>query len=129
MPERGFPDTAIQDRLADSPDASPAAIAGPALDQLLAGLLAGPTSNVPDDSQRHAVLTALNRRLSVITGGPGTGKTRTIALLLAVLLESAPERAPRIALAAPTGRAANRLQETLAEARASLHLSAAARAH
>lgn len=65
-----------------------------------------------DDRQRLAAATAAVSRLTVLTGGPGTGKTTTVARLLAVLRDlHGPEL--RIALAAPTGRAAARLQESV----------------
>ncbi len=54
--------------------------------------------------------------LSIITGGPGTGKTHTVAKVLALFLEQQPGRALRIYLAAPTGKAAGRLQETIEQA-------------
>ncbi len=68
------------------------------------------------DWQRLAGLAVLLRSLVVITGGPGTGKTTTVALVLALLGEQYRLRGERlrIALAAPTGKAAMRLQETVA---------------
>ena len=70
------------------------------------------------DSQRLAVDLAMRRRLAIISGGPGTGKTTTVTLLLARILEENPEA--RIALAAPTGKAAARLLDTLRERAAGL---------
>jgi exodeoxyribonuclease V alpha subunit len=70
------------------------------------------------DSQRLAVDLAMRRRLAIISGGPGTGKTTTVAQLLARILEENPEA--RIALAAPTGKAAARLLDTLRERAAGL---------
>jgi len=70
------------------------------------------------DEQRAAAEIALSHRFTVLTGGPGTGKTTTVARLLALLAEQAAleGRPPlRIALAAPTGKAAARLQETVQE--------------
>ncbi len=64
------------------------------------------------DWQRVAAVVAARQRLCVITGGPGTGKTRTVARLLAVL-QAQLAQAPRIALLAPTGKAAARLLESL----------------
>jgi exodeoxyribonuclease V alpha subunit len=71
-----------------------------------------------DDIDRQALAAAmsLRRRLLLITGGPGTGKTTTVARLLALQLTAARASAappPRIALAAPTGRAAARLGEAI----------------
>jgi exodeoxyribonuclease V alpha subunit len=65
--------------------------------------------------QRDAAAASARRRTSVITGGPGTGKTSTLARVLAVLQHQA-ERPLRVALAAPTGKAAARLSQTIAEA-------------
>ena len=73
------------------------------------------------DRQRLAVAVAASRRVSVLTGGPGTGKTHTVARLLALLLEQ-PGPAPRIALAAPTGKAAARLQESVRQQAAAVGL-------
>jgi exodeoxyribonuclease V alpha subunit len=68
------------------------------------------------EEQREAAEIALSQAVTVVTGGPGTGKTTTIARLLALLvgqaeLTGAPR--PRIALAAPTGKAAARLAEAV----------------
>jgi exodeoxyribonuclease V alpha subunit len=65
------------------------------------------------DWQRVAALAALRGRFCVISGGPGTGKTSTVVKILALLLELAGGEPPRIALAAPTGKAAARLRESI----------------
>ncbi|MGK2939883.1 MAG: exodeoxyribonuclease V subunit alpha, partial [Solirubrobacteraceae bacterium] len=78
-----------------------------------------------DDAQRRAGETALRRRLSVIAGGPGTGKTTTVARIVALLLE---QGVSLVALAAPTGKAAARLEEALHEAAGSMDVSAETRA-
>jgi exodeoxyribonuclease V alpha subunit len=68
------------------------------------------------EEQRRAADIALSSGLTVLTGGPGTGKTTTIARLLALLAEQAEAEGnprPRIALAAPTGKAAARLQQAV----------------
>jgi len=61
-----------------------------------------------DDRQRAAAETAVRRRLAVVAGGPGTGKTTTVARILALLLEQGADPS-LIALAAPTGKAAARI--------------------
>lgn len=70
------------------------------------------------DRQRAAAETAVRKCFTVITGGPGTGKTFTAARVLALLAEqfSAQGKTPRMALAAPTGKAAARLQESIVKA-------------
>ena len=73
------------------------------------------------DLQRLAVAVAAGRWVSVLTGGPGTGKTHTVARLLKLLLDQ-PGTRPRIALAAPTGKAAARLQESVLEQAAAVGL-------
>ena len=73
------------------------------------------------DWQKVACAVALRARLSVITGGPGTGKTYTAARLLALLLALHPDGSPlRVALAAPTGKAAARLKQSIDDALARL---------
>ena len=66
------------------------------------------------DRQRLAAVVAAHRWVSVLAGGPGTGKTTTVAKLLAVLADQ-PGTSLRVALAAPTGKAAARLTEAVAE--------------
>lgn len=66
------------------------------------------------DWQKLACALALRGHMSVITGGPGTGKTYTAARLLALLFATAPDAAQlRVALAAPTGKAAARLKQSI----------------
>lgn len=68
------------------------------------------------DWQKIAVFNALYRNLLVISGGPGTGKTRTITAVMAVLLAASEKKDLIIAMCAPTGKAAARLTESVAEA-------------
>jgi len=70
---------------------------------------------VAPDWQKVACAIAARGRFPLITGGPGTGKTTTVVRLLA-LLQSQAARPLRIALAAPTGKAAARLGESIAQA-------------
>ncbi|TFW22133.1 exodeoxyribonuclease V subunit alpha [Massilia arenosa] len=72
----------------------------------------------PPDWQRLACAIAVRGRMAVITGGPGTGKTYTVARLLALLFALAGDEAQRqrIALAAPTGKAAARLKQSIEKA-------------
>jgi exodeoxyribonuclease V alpha subunit len=80
------------------------------------------------DHQRLAATVALLRPLAVVAGGPGTGKTTTVTRLLALLIESAWPRVPRIALAAPTGKAAARLSESIKAQKARLQCAPEIRA-
>lgn len=73
------------------------------------------------DWQKIAAFTALDKGLCVISGGPGTGKTTTILKILALLLEQAGPKDIRIALAAPTGKGATRLEEAIREGRRELN--------
>ena len=72
------------------------------------------------DRQRLAAAMAVMRGLTVVSGGPGTGKTTTVVRILALLVEQAVgagHPAPRIALAAPTGKAAARMAESVRRAK------------
>ncbi len=71
------------------------------------------------DHQREAADSGARRWVTVLAGGPGTGKTTTVARLLA-LLQAQPGPSPRIALAAPTGKAAARLAEAVRTATSQL---------
>lgn len=94
-----------------------------------AGLLEAALDRLyPDDAyaeQRAACAGAATRWTTVLTGGPGTGKTTTVARILAVLTEQVPDA--RVALAAPTGKAAARLQEQVLAAGSTLQPADAAR--
>lgn len=76
----------------------------------------------PSDLQKVAAFVAATSRLCVISGAPGTGKTRTIVLICALLIRLAAKRELTFALAAPTGKAAARLKETIAQTGVSLRL-------
>jgi exodeoxyribonuclease V alpha subunit len=84
--------------------------------------------------EERAVASELNElsrtgRLTVIAGGPGTGKTTRAARLVAQLIDEAPAgRPPLIALAAPTGKAAARLQEAVHEETARMAIDEQTRA-
>jgi exodeoxyribonuclease V alpha subunit len=97
-------------------------------DQVLA---AGLGRLFDDDRQRLATACAVLRRFAVVAGGPGTGKTTTVARIVALLAEQAaaaglPE--PLVALAAPTGKAAARLEEAVHEEAARMDVDDAIRA-
>lgn len=63
----------------------------------------------PDGSQAEALRLATTSHTATITGGPGTGKTSTVARIIDALTHSSPGARPFVALAAPTGKAAGRL--------------------
>lgn len=85
-----------------------------------------PTDGEKDiDWQKVSAFTALRKKFCVISGGPGTGKTTTAARILALFLEQADPGKLRIALSAPTGKAAVKLQETIRSARERLDVSGA----
>ncbi len=91
-------------RLTATADPIKAADGGAALDEL-------------DETQRGAVEAVLRHGVSVLTGGPGTGKSRTVAALVRL----AERQGVTVALAAPTGRAAKRLEELGDAPAATLH--------
>jgi exodeoxyribonuclease V alpha subunit len=78
------------------------------------------------DRQRMAAAVAALKRFCVISGGPGTGKTTTVVRILALLLEQA-RGTLRIALAAPTGKAAARMQEAIRASLETLRVDAQVR--
>jgi exodeoxyribonuclease V alpha subunit len=82
------------------------------LDDGLARLFAGEL----DGRQCAAAASAVRRGLTIVAGGPGTGKTTTVARIVALLAEQAAASGlppPLVALAAPTGKAAARLEESV----------------
>lgn len=87
-----------------------------------------PVSVEQPDWQKVACVLALRARFSIITGGPGTGKTTTLAKLIALLIslcqhEANNTRPLDIVLAAPTGKAAARVSESIGKALADLNVS------
>ena len=104
-------DEALRQRLADH---------GAAPDDLrerLAGLFGAASPTGPVDWQKLACALATRSAFSIVTGGPGTGKTTTVVRLLALLQAPAVEAGKplRIRLAAPTGKAAARLTESISQ--------------
>jgi exodeoxyribonuclease V alpha subunit len=98
---------------ADAPEVDEAVLEA-GLDRLF-----GPDDPTDPDLQRAAAALAVRRRFAVIAGGPGTGKTTTVSRILELLdaQAAAAERPPpRVALAAPTGKAAARLSEAIGTA-------------
>jgi exodeoxyribonuclease V alpha subunit len=80
-------------------------------------------ANQKIDWQKVAAVVAILKRFSVITGGPGSGKTFTLAGILALFLECTHRVKPTIYLAAPTGKAAARLAESIEAAKQTLDCS------
>jgi exodeoxyribonuclease V alpha subunit len=78
--------------------------------------LAVPPLQGQDPDQQRAIAAALSHRFTVISGGPGTGKTHTIATIIAMFNRLQRTPPGRILIAAPTGKAAARLQEALDDA-------------
>ncbi|MCK6386553.1 MAG: exodeoxyribonuclease V subunit alpha [Zoogloea sp.] len=114
---------AIDARLAAPPALPEAALRG------ALGVLFPPAAGAPSpDWQKLACALAARSAFAIVTGGPGTGKTTTVVRLLAVLqalaIAGTDARPLRIRLAAPTGKAAARLNESIAGAVARLDLAA-----
>jgi len=113
--------TQLLQRAADRPEVDEAQ-----LSESLTRLFAFNTQQ--PDWQRLAAAQAVRRRLAVISGGPGTGKTTTVVRLLAALLEQPGSTSLAIGLAAPTGKAAARMAEAIRSAKAQLPVSEAIKA-
>ena len=99
-------------RLAEGPPPWPAIDADKALDWV-----GGKTGLALAESQRAAVRLALASKVLVITGGPGVGKTTLVDTILKVLVA----KGTKVALAAPTGRAAKRLSESTGLGASTIH--------
>ncbi|MCW2812879.1 MAG: recD [Nocardioides sp.] len=102
----------VRDDLLSRAGALPPDVDEPALAACLDRVAGGHFS----PEQRAAAAQAARQWTTVLTGGPGTGKTTTVARLLVLLADQAQRlhgRRPSIALAAPTGKAATRLQEAV----------------
>jgi exodeoxyribonuclease V alpha subunit len=106
-------EVSVGDDLIARSEAGPLSVDEAVLSKGLARLFGGDVR----DLQRTAAEIAVRRHFSVIAGGPGTGKTTTVARLLALLEEQAAVsgRSPLVALAAPTGKAAARMAEAVHE--------------
>ncbi|MCS3470991.1 exodeoxyribonuclease V alpha subunit [Pseudomonas sp. JUb42] len=112
-------DAALRQRLAQQ-EAAPKDLA-----QRLDSLFGKAGSNLQIDWQKLACAIATRGAFSIITGGPGTGKTTTVVRLLALLQAPAVQSGTplRIRLAAPTGKAAARLTESISQQVLSLDVS------
>ncbi|MGG5287140.1 exodeoxyribonuclease V subunit alpha [Pseudomonas viridiflava] len=116
---------ALRQRLAQ--DEAPPSDLAQRLDTLFGA--ANPAPDAVIDWQKLACALATRRAFSIITGGPGTGKTTTVVRLLALLQAPAVQSGQplRIRLAAPTGKAAARLTESISQQVQSLDVSAEVR--
>ncbi len=87
------------------------------IDKTLTALFPTPKDNTSTDWQKVAAALAIKQRFAVISGGPGTGKTTTVVKILAALqiLQSKQQKPLVIRLAAPTGKAAARLTESIGQ--------------
>jgi exodeoxyribonuclease V alpha subunit len=92
--------------------------AGELITEVDEGVLREGLASMDDPHQRRAAETAVRRRLAVVAGGPGTGKTTTLRKIVDLLVAQATalgHAPPRVALVAPTGKAAQRVTESLAD--------------
>jgi exodeoxyribonuclease V alpha subunit len=123
--ERRLARRLMQARHAGAEAARGPATGTPELRERLADLFSANAARLDGaaDWQQLAAALALRGRLTVISGGPGTGKTTTVVNLLACLIALAPDC--RIALAAPTGKAAARMTDAIRQR--AQHLPAALR--
>jgi len=80
-----------------------------------------PAADSGPDWQKIASALAVSQRFAVISGGPGTGKTTTVVKVLALLLEQHPGM--HIRLAAPTGKAATRMEEAIRQRKADIDIA------
>jgi exodeoxyribonuclease V alpha subunit len=104
--------------------AEPPVVAGdsPWLDASLDRLFPG----APDSPQRRAARNALRHRVSLLCGGPGTGKTTTVAAVVALLIEGRLRETgaeAKVMLLAPTGKSAVRLGEAVRRAKTRIQAS------
>ncbi|MCS7337552.1 MAG: exodeoxyribonuclease V subunit alpha, partial [Verrucomicrobiae bacterium] len=99
-----------------------------AFQQILERFFPAAPGDAEPNWQRIAAQVAVQKQLCVISGGPGTGKTWTLVRILALLVELAGDKPIQIAVAAPTGKAAARVQEEIRKAKSQLQCSEAAKA-
>ncbi len=92
----------------------------PKLEEKLAAL-EKKTKIIYDESQKKAIIKGINNNLTIITGGPGTGKTTIIKAITNLLLNICNIKIGEIALLAPTGRASKKLMETTGLPASTIH--------